>query len=78
MMMDYLMKSFKERVNQMDWLSDFSKQRSIEKLYAITLHSAYPAEFLDYDYDDYDYINYQYVSGSVAYVQGFYSRVSKN
>jgi predicted metalloendopeptidase len=50
MMVDYLIKSFGERVNQMDWLSDFSKQASIEKLNAITAHSAFPAEFNNSDY----------------------------
>ena len=50
MMVDYLMEGFKERVNQMDWLSDFSKQSSIEKLNAITAHSAYPAEIFDNNY----------------------------
>ena len=50
MMVDYLMEGFKERVDQMDWLSDFSKQSSIEKLNAITAHSAYPAEIFDNNY----------------------------
>ena len=50
MMVDYLRKSFGERVNQMDWLSDFSKQSSIEKLNAITAHSAYPEELFDPGY----------------------------
>ena len=61
MMVDYLMEGFKERVNQMDWLSDFSKQSSIEKVNAITAHSAYPIEIFDNNY-----------------VNGLYSRVSKN
>ena len=50
MMVNYLRKSFEERVDQMDWLSDFSKQNSIEKANAITAHSAYPAEIFDNDY----------------------------
>ena len=50
MMFDFLMEGFKERVNQMDWLSDFSKQRSIEKVNAIVAHSAYPAEIFDNNY----------------------------
>ena len=50
MMVDYLMEGFKERVNQMDWLSDFSKQSSIEKVNAITAHSAYPEELFDSGY----------------------------
>jgi predicted metalloendopeptidase len=50
MMVDFLRKSFGERINQMDWLSDFSKQASIEKLNAITAYSAYPAELFDSGY----------------------------
>ena len=50
MMVDYLRKGFGERINQMDWLSDFSKQSSIEKLNAITAYSAYPADIYDADY----------------------------
>ena len=50
MMVDYIRKGFKERINQMDWLSDFSKQSSIEKLNAITAYSAYPVEIYDADY----------------------------
>ena len=50
MMVDYLLKGFRERVNQMDWLSDFSKQSSIEKVNAITSQSAYPAEIFNNDY----------------------------
>ena len=50
MMVDYLRKSFGERINQMDWLSDFSKRSSIEKLNAITAHSAYPEELFDPGY----------------------------
>ena len=44
------MEAFKERVNQMDWLSDFSKQSSIEKVNAIVAHSAYPEGIFDNDY----------------------------
>ena len=50
MMVDYLREGFKERINQMDWLSDSSKQSSIEKLNAIIAHSAYPAEIFNNDY----------------------------
>ena len=32
MMMDYILQGFRERVSQMNWLSDLSKQRSIEKI----------------------------------------------
>lgn len=50
MMMDYLLQSFKERVNQMNWLSDLSKQRSIEKVDAISSLTAYPMEIFDNNY----------------------------
>ena len=50
MMIDYILQGFKERVNQMDWLSDLSKQRSIEKVEAITSQVAYPAQIFDDDY----------------------------
>ena len=48
MMVEYIKKAFGERVNQMDWLSDFSKKSSIEKLNAIIAYSAYPAEINNY------------------------------
>lgn len=50
MMIDYILQGFKERVNQMDWLSDLSKQRSIEKVEAITSQAAYPVQIFDNDY----------------------------
>ena len=50
MMMDYLLQSFKERVNQMNWLNDLSKQRSIEKVDAISSLTAFPMEIFDNDY----------------------------
>ena len=50
MMIDYVLQGFRERVNQMNWLSDLSKQRSIEKVEAITSQSAYPAQIFDNDY----------------------------
>ena len=50
MMTNYLLQSFKERVNQMDWLSDLSKQRSIEKVNEITSLAAFPMEIFDNSY----------------------------
>ena len=50
MMINYILQGFKERVNQMDWLSDLSKQRSIEKVEAITSQAAYPVQIFDNDY----------------------------
>ena len=50
MILDYLTRAFRERVSEMNWLSDLSKQRSIEKVDAITSQVAYPAEIFDNDY----------------------------
>ena len=50
MMINYVLQGFKERVNEMDWLSDLSKQRSIKKVEAITPQVAYPAQIFDDDY----------------------------
>ena len=50
MMINYVLQGFKERVNEMDWLSDLSKQRSIEKAEAITSQVVYPAQIFDDDY----------------------------
>ena len=50
MMINYVLQGFKERVNEMEWLSDLSKQRSIEKAEAITSQVAYPAQIFDDDY----------------------------
>ena len=49
-MMEYIMEGFNKRINQMDWLSDFSRQNSIEKLNVIIAHSAYPAQIFNDDY----------------------------
>ena len=50
MMMDYILQSFRERISQMNWLSDLSKQRSIEKVNEINSQAAYPAQIFDDDY----------------------------
>ena len=50
MMIDYLRQSFRERVNQMDWLSDLSRQRSIEKINELTEQAAFPMEIFNNDY----------------------------
>ena len=50
MMTEYILQSFRERVNAMSWLSEFSKQRTIEKVEAITLQAAYPLQIFDNDY----------------------------
>ena len=61
MMLDYLLQGFRERVNETNWLSTLSKQRSIEKVNEITTQIAYPTQIFNDDY-----------------VNGIYSRVSKN
>ena len=50
MMIDYLQQSFRERVNQMDWLSDLSRQKSIEKINELTEQAAFPMEIFDNNY----------------------------
>ena len=50
MMADFLVQGFGERVREMNWLSDFSKQATLEKVNAITSMVAYPADILNDDY----------------------------
>lgn len=50
MMIDYILQGFRERVNQMSWLSALSKQSSLEKLAAITSQSGYPPQIFNNDY----------------------------
>ena len=61
MLADFLVQGFGERVREMNWLSDFSKQATLEKVDAITSMVAYPADIFSNDY-----------------VNGLYSKVSKN
>ena len=44
-----LQKSFENRINHLDWMSDSTKQKAIEKLYAITKKIGYPDKWRDYD-----------------------------
>ncbi|MBN9383350.1 MAG: M13 family metallopeptidase [Chitinophagaceae bacterium] len=44
-----LQKSFENRINHLDWMSDSTKQRAKEKLYAITKKIGYPDKWRDYD-----------------------------
>ncbi len=44
-----LQKSFENRINQLDWMSDSTKQKAKEKLYAITKKIGYPDKWRDYD-----------------------------
>ena len=44
-----LQKSFENRINHLDWMSDSTKQKAKEKLYAITKKIGYPDKWRDYD-----------------------------
>ncbi|MBL4676714.1 MAG: M13 family metallopeptidase [Mucilaginibacter sp.] len=44
-----LQKSFENRINQLDWMSDSTKQKAKEKLYTIIKKIGYPDKWRDYD-----------------------------
>jgi putative endopeptidase len=44
-----LQKAFENRIKHLDWMSDSTKQKAIEKLYAITKKIGYPDKWRDYD-----------------------------
>jgi putative endopeptidase len=44
-----LQKSFENRIDHLDWMSDSTKQKAIEKLYAITKKIGYPDKWREYD-----------------------------
>jgi putative endopeptidase len=44
-----LQKAFEKRIEQLDWMSDSTKQKAREKLYAITKKIGYPDKWRDYD-----------------------------
>ncbi|MEO7531696.1 MAG: M13 family metallopeptidase [Sediminibacterium sp.] len=44
-----LQKSFENRINHLDWMSDSTKQKAKEKLYTITKKIGYPDKWRDYD-----------------------------
>jgi putative endopeptidase len=44
-----LQKSFEQRINQLDWMSDSTKVKAKEKLYAITKKIGYPDKWRNYD-----------------------------
>ena len=44
-----LQKSFENRINHVDWMSDSTKQKAKEKLYAITKKIGYPDKWREYD-----------------------------
>src|SRR5205085_5152313 len=43
-----LQKAFENRISQLDWMSDSTKQKAKEKLYAITKKIGYPEKWRDY------------------------------
>lgn len=44
-----LQKSFENRINHLDWMSDSTKQKAKEKLYAISKKIGYPDKWRNYD-----------------------------
>lgn len=44
-----LQKSFENRINRLDWMSDSTKKKAIEKLYSITKKIGYPDKWRNYD-----------------------------
>jgi putative endopeptidase len=44
-----LQKAFEKRIEQLDWMSDSTKHKAKEKLYAITKKIGYPDKWRDYD-----------------------------
>jgi putative endopeptidase len=44
-----LQKAFENRIRHLDWMSDSTKQKAIEKLYAITKKIGYPDKWRNYD-----------------------------
>jgi putative endopeptidase len=44
-----LQRSFENRINRLDWMSDSTKQKAKEKLYAITKKIGYPDKWRSYD-----------------------------
>ncbi len=44
-----LQKSFENRINQLDWMSDSTKQKAKEKLYTVTKKIGYPDKWRNYD-----------------------------
>ena len=50
MLADFLVQGFGERVRGMNWLSDFSKRATLEKVNAITSMVVYPADIFSNGY----------------------------
>jgi len=53
-----LQKAFENRINHVDWMSDSTKQKAKEKLYAITKKIGYPDKWRDYGNVQIDRIKY--------------------
>jgi putative endopeptidase len=47
-LVDNLEKAFETRINNLDWMSDSTKTKAIEKLYAFTENIGYPDKWRDY------------------------------
>jgi putative endopeptidase len=47
-LVDNLQKSFENRIRHLDWMSDSTKQKAIDKLYAIAKKIGYPDKWRDY------------------------------
>jgi putative endopeptidase len=47
-LVDNLQKAFENRIKRLDWMSDSTKKKAIEKLYAITKKIGYPDKWRDY------------------------------
>ncbi|HNP17190.1 MAG TPA: M13 family metallopeptidase [Fulvivirga sp.] len=48
-MVNNMQKAFENRIDQLDWMSDSTKQKAKEKLYAITKKIGYPDVWREYD-----------------------------
>ena len=44
-----LQKAFENRINQLDWMSDSTKKKAVEKLYTFTKKIGYPDKWRNYD-----------------------------
>jgi len=53
-----LQKSFENRINNLEWMSDSTRQKAKEKLYAITKKIGYPDVWRDYDNVNIERTNY--------------------
>src|SRR5262249_23003119 len=48
-LVDNLQKAFEARINRLDWMSDSTKQKAIEKLYRFDKKVGYPDKWRDYN-----------------------------